>query len=171
MSLINLAPFCFGGKPHFPDEMAADGSFATAWNEFQQSPVIKTVMAQLRRQNLPINWLGITQFGPENFVYWMGLLIPNRDWQLPKDWLKLELPGGPGFALPHAAPATSWLPIQAALAAVYQAAQKEQITLPQNISYTAKPYFVEQLSFEDPQTPQYWTYFVYQGQEEAPLED
>ncbi|MGL5884571.1 MAG: hypothetical protein ACRCY2_00860, partial [Bombilactobacillus sp.] len=109
-----------GGKPHFPSEMTTDGSFVDSWAEFQQSSEVKKISESLKSQNFPLRFLGITQFGPENFIYWLGLLIPNHDFALPKDWLKLNLPGGPGFALHNAAPTNQILPIRAELDAVYQ---------------------------------------------------
>lgn len=171
MSLINLEPFVFGGKPHFPSEMTTDGNFLNSWAEFERSSEVKRVSDSLKSQNFPLRFLGITQFGPENFIYWLGLLIPNQDFPLPKDWLKLNLPGGPGFALQNAAPANQVLPIRAELDAVYQSAQKEEVALPQNISHTTKPYFIEQLSLDNSAIPENWAYFVYQSLEEDPLED
>ena len=146
MSLINLEPFVFGGKPHFPSEMTTDGNFLNSWAEFQRSSEVKRVSDSLK-------------------------LIPNQDFPLPKDWLKLNLPGGPGFALQNAAPANQVLPIRAELDTVYQSAQKEEVALPQNISHTTKPYFIEQLSLDNSAIPENWAYFVYQSLEEDPLED
>ncbi|BDR57314.1 hypothetical protein [Xylocopilactobacillus apis] len=172
MSKIKIDSFLFGGEPHFPSELDEDGSFQSAWNEFYNSSEFNEVINQLKGQHFPLRALGITQFGPENFMYWVGLELPSDKFEIPEKWMKLELPAGTAYEEKRLDLGWRELPVEFSINLVYNAADKEQAKLPTNISYTDKPYFVERIKLnEDLSEPKEHQYFIYEGIEEEPLED
>ncbi|BDR59597.1 hypothetical protein [Xylocopilactobacillus apicola] len=162
----------FGGLPHFPAEMAENGSFQNAWTEFFQSPDFIETANKLTAQKLPITALGVIQFGSEKFIQWIGLDLTQCPKVRPDKWLSLELPAGSGVEAKEANLGWQILPVEFSLQLVYNAADKEQVVLPKMLGHSDKPYFIEEIEISaDLAQVKEHRYFIYQGIEEEIFED
>lgn len=160
MTSNEIKDFKFCGKPHFPNEMDPDGSFQSVWTSFYQSDEYRELANKYSLQ-----LMGITQFGSENFIYWVGAKVTDEKIVFPKSWMSFDLPGGSGFWVEKHNLQFRSLPLEFSLRLVYNAAEKEHFKLPINISHTDKPYFVEEIDSD------VHRYFIYDGIEEEIFED
>lgn len=78
----------FVGRP-FPDSLIDEQkTFAQANMQMESDPVFQKF---LKDNNLENNRANMVVFGPENFMYWYGVLAPNVE-NIPSGLMKFELP-------------------------------------------------------------------------------
>lgn len=172
MAAENIETFSIGAVPHFPAEIDTDGSFQSVWSTFYKSAEFNDFFNRLVALNVPLEVYSITQFAPENFIQWFGLLIPDQNVSLPSGWLNLDLPAGEGVWAEEKNLGWKVLPVEFAIQLVYNSANKDNVKLPNRISHSDKPYLIEKINLtKDLVEPQKHRYFIYQGTEEEMFED
>lgn len=78
----------FVGRP-FPDSLIDEQkTFTQANMQMESDPVFQKF---LKDNNLENNRANMVVFGPENFMYWYGVLAPNVE-NIPSGLMKFELP-------------------------------------------------------------------------------
>lgn len=78
----------FVGRP-FPDSLIDEQkTFAQANMQMESDPVFQKF---LKDNSLENNRANMVVFGPENFMYWYGVLAPNVE-NIPSGLMKFELP-------------------------------------------------------------------------------
>ncbi|MGX4763170.1 hypothetical protein [Holzapfeliella sp. JNUCC 72] len=131
----------FIGKVAMPSMLEANGSFYSQFQELEDSQVLN----QLDETNqLAKNRSSLIVFGPENYMYWQGLVYEGELAELPKGLMSYDLPESTVATMSQEiADYQFHTPLSFELTQAFDSAKKAGIEIPANLGLSEHPYFLQ----------------------------
>ena len=136
----------FVGRP-FPDQlMDEQKTFNESNMEMEQNPVFQDFIT---KNNLTNTRSNMVVFGPENFMYWYGVIAPNEI-EVPKGLMKFVLPEAQVAITEKDNQNISFFsqPLNMVISQFLAAVADEGIKIYQNPGDSLTPYIVQTLNFD-----------------------
>ena len=136
----------FVGRP-FPDQlMDEQKTFNESNMEMEQNPVFQDFIT---KNNLTNTRSNMVVFGPENFMYWYGVIAPNEI-EVPKGLMKFVLPEAQVAIKEKEKQNISFFsqPLNMVISQFLAAVADEGIKIYQNPGDSLTPYIVQTLNFD-----------------------
>lgn len=137
----------FVGRP-FPDSLIDEQkTFTQANMQMESDPVFKKF---LKDNNLENNRANMVVFGPENFMYWYGVLAPNVE-NIPSGLMKFELPKAEVAQEESDNQSLSAfsMPLNATIQALLKKLIENGVKVYENVGDSDTPYVVQDLDLDN----------------------
>lgn len=171
MSVVQVPPLKIIGQVALATNIDVNGSFYTAWQDFQADQTTAKVDDQLLKTFGETNRVGLVVYAPESYQYWTGISVP-QDFEVPASWHAFDLPAGSAFKMSSSTPEfLPQIPVNFTLEKVFDQAKKEAVVLPESLGHAQQPYFLEKVTFKSIDDADKQAYFVYISPEIEALED
>lgn len=158
MQETTINKLSFIGQPYTASMMDENGSYYSVYQELEANEDFASFD---ETNELAKNRAYLVIFGPENFMFWQGMLYQSKDEiTVPAGLFKYDLPEGdvvkdvrPGSEIIFS------LPVGLTLQSLLDGVKKAGIDIPANLGLSEKPYLINGLNLEDNEQ---FTY-VYKG--------
>lgn len=131
----------FIGKVAMPSMLEANGSFYSQFQELEDSQVLN----QLDETNqLSKNRSSLVVFGPENYMYWQGLVYEGELAELPKGLMSYDLPESTVATMSQEISDYQFhTPLNFEVNQAFASAKKAGIEIPANLGLSEQPYLLQ----------------------------
>ncbi len=153
MATKKLESLTFIGRPFPPNMMSDNKSFQGVNAKMEQDEVFKKFLSD---NHLEDKRTTMIQFGPDNYMYWYGVLA-KVDTPVPKGLMKFTLPKAQVVQEESTAMINTFdLPINFLVQDFFKKVIKEGIKVYQNPGDSDTPYLVQDLNLKTKKLTQTW---------------
>lgn len=154
MNTKNLDEMIFIGRP-FPDRMMDEHRTFTKANS--QMEADRDFQDFLKENNLERKRSIMIVFGPENFMYWYGVLVKDDVDNIPKTMMKYKLPAAQVAELENSGSLNNFnLPLNFVVPDVFKKLADAGIEIYENPGDSNTPYLIQDVNLDSKSLKQIW---------------